>query len=874
MPTSIKQFHENSVKPKISQNVENIYPLTATQNAFWVQSCLNPLSDPGVINVNFTITGSLDRETIKNAWRQTVMKFEMLRSTVRTSRQNHPLLVILKNVDVAVQFFDQAADNTTDAISAIEQITKATALSHSGSDPAFIPTLVCKLPIDGTMQFSWACHHLLLDGWSSMLVVQEFVSRCAELGEPNSASTPMYTTYAHYRKWLRERDAAVSINYWKDLLKDQHKPTIAFNASGRFATDTNRFHRTLLDSGNTQSLLILAQRESITPNSMIQTLWGLILQHLTSLDSVVFGVATSGRPASIDGIENSVGMFSNVVPCKVKTDGKTTFADICRHVHTVQLNSLQHDYLPLPDILDTAEPACRTQCFDSLLVFENLPTDKLCNNLKIQLSDYHSDIVSAYPLTITIVPADEWKLHIHAHSVSVDNQWVDTLQIAMSNALKAIITNPSISCQSIRQVHFKELLTTRQQLISTSINNTRKQPRIEWLLNNLVPPVNVTEMDMLNLWEETLQQRPISMCSDFFELGGSSLTFLRLISSIETEFGTRIPVASLMRQPTPQQATKLLATDNTSKLGIPCLVLLKKPFQSGPDAESPRYSGKSTETLNTEHNARIPLFCIHAAGGHAMFYRQFAQKLHPLQPVYALQPRGVDGFEEPISSIRQMAAHYIDEILSVYPEGPHHLMCYCFGGGLILEMVQQLEAKNIPIGKLIIVDALAPIPVSHPMSRFGWHAYLLFEQLVFKNFDFIWNSAKGVLKQFVQEPFGRLSPKHLNDADEAQAPSHLLKVQNSCEQAFRSYRATPTSRTIHILQGYEPNSSSRIAHYMRAWQTLAPHRVSYQMVANHTRLFVEPELTDTSDCISEILNTDLLNNNNQQTLASSTASEC
>ncbi|HEU0055325.1 MAG TPA: alpha/beta fold hydrolase, partial [Longimicrobium sp.] len=108
---------------------------------------------------------------------------------------------------------------------------------------------------------------------------------------------------------------------------------------------------------------------------------------------------------------------------------------------------------------------------------------------------------------------------------------------------------------------------------------------------------------------------------------------------------------------------------------------------------------------------RPPLFLAHPAGGHVVCYRGLAHFLAPEQPVYALQPRGVEDGEAPIDRLEEMAARYVAAIRELRPRGPYRLGGWSFGGVLAWEMARQIDAIGEEVDLLALFDT-APTSVS------------------------------------------------------------------------------------------------------------------------------------------------------------------
>jgi thioesterase domain-containing protein len=76
----------------------------------------------------------------------------------------------------------------------------------------------------------------------------------------------------------------------------------------------------------------------------------------------------------------------------------------------------------------------------------------------------------------------------------------------------------------------------------------------------------------------------------------------------------------------------------------------------------------------------------------------------PDRPFYALQPPDFGEFDAPSSTLEDIAARYVEEVLSVQSEGPYLLGGWSFGGLVAFEMAQQLQRARQPVGLLAVLD--------------------------------------------------------------------------------------------------------------------------------------------------------------------------
>ncbi|MCP4657549.1 MAG: alpha/beta fold hydrolase, partial [bacterium] len=197
-------------------------------------------------------------------------------------------------------------------------------------------------------------------------------------------------------------------------------------------------------------------------------------------------------------------------------------------------------------------------------------------------------------------------------------------------------------------------------------------------------PRDGLEIALVGIWEELLDVRPIGVRDNFFELGGHSLAAVRLLAVIVERLGRELPLTALFRAATIEGLAGRLRQQTSAPAS--CLV----PLQLGVRGKRP------------------PLFCVHPAGGNVFAFLPLARELGPEQPFYALQSRGLEDDAEPFAEVGEMAAHYLEEVRAVDPEGPYHLAGWSFGGLVAFEMARQLEQAGCKVARVVLLDTGAP----------------------------------------------------------------------------------------------------------------------------------------------------------------------
>jgi thioesterase domain-containing protein len=193
-------------------------------------------------------------------------------------------------------------------------------------------------------------------------------------------------------------------------------------------------------------------------------------------------------------------------------------------------------------------------------------------------------------------------------------------------------------------------------------------------------PTERLEFAVANIWKRLLHLKTLGLHDNFFDLGGNSLLATRLLATVESDLGKRIRLGDFFACPTIAHVAELLRRDGYA----------------------PQWS-----SLVPIHSlgSKPPFFWVHGLTTNA----RLPGYLGADQPFYALVPQSQDGKPAVYTEIEQMAAHYVEELRSVQPEGPYFLGGYSFGGLLVFEVARQLMTLGERVALLALLDGTAPV---------------------------------------------------------------------------------------------------------------------------------------------------------------------
>lgn len=193
-------------------------------------------------------------------------------------------------------------------------------------------------------------------------------------------------------------------------------------------------------------------------------------------------------------------------------------------------------------------------------------------------------------------------------------------------------------------------------------------------------PLPPTIEQLGRIWSRVLGVAPVLPDANFFDLGGDSFLAMTMLLEIERETGINIPFTAIYDAPTIELLAAYLGKQAPKFSPLVCLK-----------------SGEGSPAL----------FIVHGIGGTVMELAKLGTLVDYRGAIYAVQAKGLDGTESPLSKVEDMAAYYLAAIREVQPHGPYLLAGYSFGGLVALEMCRRLREMDEIIGLLVLIDSYA-----------------------------------------------------------------------------------------------------------------------------------------------------------------------
>ncbi|MCX4243039.1 non-ribosomal peptide synthase/polyketide synthase [Paraliomyxa miuraensis] len=458
--------HHLGARPEI----EALYPLSPMQAGMLFHRLYAPESTMYINQTAIVFRAGVNADLLEAALRAVVARHPVLRTSLLWDGLERPLQCVQRRVSVSMERHVLREGSTEDEAAWLDAFTRQDREHGLALDEAPLMRFSwIELPA-GRACLVWCLHHLMMDGWSSGLVMADLKQAYTALARDLTPSFAAAIPYEPYIGWLLGQDRSAAEEFWRARLAGFEPPvTIPFarsNAAPPSEPNAATSRRTELSKDTTARLQALARQCRVTITTVIQAAWAILWSRYHDTTDVVFGITTAGRSAEIEGIEDMVGLFINTVPLRLRVDPHARLADWLVEVHERQLETTPFEHTPLSDIHRWCEPLAGRSLFDSVLVVENYPIDAALGEdagpLPVERVDVYEE--TNYPLTLTVVPGERLSLRLIHPSGMFEAEAMDRILGHLRVALEGMAEDPE------RTLGERPLLTSAQ----------RHQLLVEW----------------------------------------------------------------------------------------------------------------------------------------------------------------------------------------------------------------------------------------------------------------------------------------------------------------------------------------------------------------------------------------------------------
>jgi amino acid adenylation domain-containing protein len=406
--------------------------------------------DPGVYieQVVATLHEPLDEEQFLRAWQRVADRHPILRSRFRWEEVAEPVQDLVDRVQIPVERFDWCALAEAECHQRFQALVEHERIRGFDLEEAPLMRLVLVRVAESKSWVLWTFHHILLDGWSGVLLLQEVFAFYEAFSRGEDVDLPLPRPYRDYIEWLRKLDYDSAKAYWQGLLSGFCAPTPLIVARDRDAKQVAGrvwgTHEMRLSVALTTALRKRARVASVTLSMLLQGAWALLLHGYSGESDVVFGVTRACRGSALDGVGGIVGLLINTLPIRVSIDPESELVTWLRRLRAQQAALCDYEHTPLVKIQGWSDLPRGMPLFESILVFDNQTLDSQLRALGGAWSErrFLGLGQTNYPLTVIAYGDDELLLQIQYSRQRFDDVVVARMLGHLQTLLEGIAAQP------------------------------------------------------------------------------------------------------------------------------------------------------------------------------------------------------------------------------------------------------------------------------------------------------------------------------------------------------------------------------------------------------------------------------------------------
>ena len=324
-------------------DVEDIYVCAPTQEGL----LLAQINDPAqylsnvILDVKLPQEGArINPQLLARAWQKVVDRHQSLRTVFVHSvcdRYAFDQLVV-KKADGGVKIF-----HCDDA----HYETELDKISLLGVNKTRRPQMPYQLSIctttSGKCYAKLELNHAVLDGGSGNIVTRDL--GLAYQGLLPEGPRPLFSEYI---KYINSHEQGAGVKFWTKNLDGVKRCYLPKMSS--IPVTKQDLNSTFLDFDRFDELQAFCRKNELTISNVMLAAWGLVLKQETKCDDVCFGNLTAGRDVPVEGIQDAVGAFINMLVCRLDFSQSQTVKDVIRKVQSDFLESLPHQHCSLARI--------------------------------------------------------------------------------------------------------------------------------------------------------------------------------------------------------------------------------------------------------------------------------------------------------------------------------------------------------------------------------------------------------------------------------------------------------------------------------------------------------------------------------------------
>lgn len=445
VPLSQKEY---SISDKIS--------LSPAQKRLWFITQVEPDSAAYNLLNTANITGIIEHNTFSSAVKKITARHETLRMTFH-SIDGDPYATIHDDCTPQIIFEDFSEMNSIDAVKEIQ--IKLQELAKKPFDLSLCPPWHIRIMkiSDNQATFAFLTHHIISDGWSFNILLNEIVHYYYHIvNSQNYTTSPIEYTYSEY---AISEDEYIKSNhheheeYWKTALSGT-LPTFKLPQSKQrpvIPDYKGTISEIKFPPDFRETLKSIVKKSETTLFAGIISIFSLLLHKYGAGDRIIIGTPYSGRDRS--DLEKLIGFFINMLPISFEINPDTKISEYIETNGKKIREALSHYKYPFSSLVDLIKPPRELNInpiFQVMCVYQNSPKEISYDNSLTFKPFYMDRGISEYDMTLYIWDNGTALSAVLEYSQSLfSTELIDDMVVHFKHLMETVVRTPDIAIGSI-----------------------------------------------------------------------------------------------------------------------------------------------------------------------------------------------------------------------------------------------------------------------------------------------------------------------------------------------------------------------------------------------------------------------------------------
>ncbi|OAT84215.1 hypothetical protein A6P54_02660 [Bacillus sp. MKU004] len=409
-------------------NLKDIYPATPMQEEMIRHTLSNKNSVCYLQQFHLGISQEINIQKFKRAWELVINRHDILKTSFEQINENWAQ-VVFEQVDINYTYEDIVS------LSPYEKDVKLKNLlvedrnkAYNLKNPSLMRISLYKIN-EKEFRFIWSFHQLLIDGWSLSIIFNEFLDVYQSLIEDNAIVLGKARNFKNYLSWLNGLEKNNTNDFWEDFLPLTSR--VEYQGENIHSEGSYQEVHAVINKKTRIDLNELLKENKLTLNTLIQGLWAIVIKE--DHDTVI-GVTTSGRPETLEYVNDITGLFINTLPLYLNFNEELKFLSWLEMIQEKNIDMRENGYL-------YSQETFGNSTLKSIILFQNFPKKSGEGN-KLQYSVLEGFGVNPNPITIVVNPGETITIKLVYNTNFITNSEANMLINRLQVLLKYFVKSP------------------------------------------------------------------------------------------------------------------------------------------------------------------------------------------------------------------------------------------------------------------------------------------------------------------------------------------------------------------------------------------------------------------------------------------------